>query len=247
VGKFQQYWGTVAKRAAKQAAKDMRVDSVAAVAIVIAVQTVVGLGLFFVLGKLTDANFWTRVLSVAAPFVVYPLVFLVRMIVTPVLMDAALRSQLVPGPIAETPLFKVTECWWDQMPTSPPTRQAYAIIEYTRDLKDAQLKVWGYENAVSFLVEAHPAVTQLKGHKHRIPLATVSIHDRAIPNKWGAGGPAFGENSPKLVVIEMMMGDVRQEYRIGLMAMLTGDQCHLSVVTPDNNPYFWPDRVNRQG
>ena len=93
---FGKYWGAVAKRAAKEAGKDVRLDGPAAIITVIATQTVVAAGLFFALGKWTDTNVWTRVFSAAVPFILYPVAFLIRMASVPVAIDTALREELGP-------------------------------------------------------------------------------------------------------------------------------------------------------
>ena len=77
------YWGTVAKRAAKEAAKDVRLDSAVGVVVLLVSQTIVGAGLFAALGQWTGANIWTRIMTALAPFVVYPLAFTIRMVIVP--------------------------------------------------------------------------------------------------------------------------------------------------------------------
>lgn len=235
------YWASVAWEAAQDAVREMRWAGPLRIAQ--AVVPTLASGVVTWIATHQFAYGAATALGVLAA--IWILWFVYRLIAIPPKIDAELRAKLAhPLPNDEMRLFEVLECAWEQPPAQPPMREAYAILKYTRDLKGAQLKVLAGENgSVPNLIEGHDAIIQLQGHKHRVALATVAVFDRSIPHRWGKSGPTFGENSPALVVIEMTEGGVRQEYRIQIMAMLTGDQCHLSVTPPDQNPYFWPDRA----
>jgi hypothetical protein len=183
------------------------------------------------------------VVSLLAPPLTWLAWIAVMLIAIPPAMDSELRSRLVPLPRAASPLFLVKDCSWEPLPGPPEMLQAYAVIEYAQDLKGAQLNVWGYENGMPHvLIERQPDVAEPKGQSYRISLVTVAARDRTFPNKWGVFQTSFKNNEPNLVVIEMIMGHLRQEYRIQVMAMLTGSQCMLSVIAPEWNPYFWPEQ-----
>ena len=209
--------------------------------ILLVTQAIVGLLIFLALGELSDASLWTRVATSAAPFAAWPVIFAIRVVTVPAAMDAELRTRIRPGPGDETPLFHVTECWWNQLPTSPPTRQAYLTIEFARDIVEGQLRVWGFENQLRFLIDGQQNVTGMRGQNLRIPLATCCVFDRSIPHRWGEDGKTLSENALSLALIEMQIGKHRQEYRVLITAMFTGEQCELHVVSPEWNPYFWPD------
>lgn len=87
------YWGTVTKRAFVLAAKDAKVDSVSGAVISFAAQTVIAVGLLFAVG-LTDAAIWVRVFTFCAPYALFPLIFLVRLIQTPATLHSE-QEQLI--------------------------------------------------------------------------------------------------------------------------------------------------------
>lgn len=88
------YWGEVAKRAARQAAKDAKLDTAAGVVVLFVSQAAIGIGLFVLLGQLTDANLWTRVMTGLAPFIIYPLAFVARMLTVPAAMARESHAKL---------------------------------------------------------------------------------------------------------------------------------------------------------
>ncbi len=233
------YWARIAKRAVKEALSDLRLGLIP-VAVSFITQAIIGL---ILLAVLRDASPVTRIASALAPFLAFPLIFAFRLFTVPAQIDREQRAKIIPRPFDETPLFKLTYCAPEER---EGRRTAVAKIEYTKDIKGGQLKVWGYENRASrHRIEAHDSVNEMKDHVHTIALATVAIVDRSVPNRWGKDGETFGEtfgeNEPKLVVIEMTEGAVRQEVRIQVIAIMTGTQCNLRVFSPDWNPYFWPD------
>lgn len=83
------YWWKIAKRAAKASARDLKLDSWVAVMNLLLVQGVIALGIFLMSGPLVGGTLWGRILTAAAPFLVFPVVFLVRMITEP----AALQKE----------------------------------------------------------------------------------------------------------------------------------------------------------
>lgn len=171
--------------------------------------------------------------------------FVYKVFAIPVVIDKDIRSKLVPLPNDESPLFDVKEVWWTQPQSTPPQREAYVIIEYNCDLINSQLRIWGYSNYCErHLIEAHQNINQLKGHRHRIALAAGTIFDTSIPPHWANGGPRLTHNSPHLALIELIFGDKRQEYRVVVTAMSTGNQMIFGVVAPNWNPYFWPEIDN---
>lgn len=147
---------------------------------------------------------------------------------------------------AETPLFRVTECWHRQPPSLARYWEAAATLELTRNLETAELKVWAYENEANCRLIRAEHTSGLKGKPIELVLATVAISDDQVRGcHFGdADGPSFGENEFKLIRIEMAVGPVVQEYRVIIAAMLTSTGMRqLKVITPDWNPYFWPDRA----
>lgn len=148
---------------------------------------------------------------------------------------------------AETPFFRVTECWPGQPPSLARYWEVTAILELTRNIENAELKVWGYEDGASRHLIRAERVSGLKGQKIRLLLATVAINDDQVRGcHFGdENGPSFSENGLKLARIEMTGGNVVQEYRVIVTAMRTVNETRqLNAVTPDWNPYFWPDRTS---
>lgn len=163
------------------------------------------------------------------------------LIAPPVLWGRERRRAAILPFGAATPLFRVTDCWWIQPPIQPPTREAYAVLELTRDVSGAQLKVWAYHNGARIRLVHDEILTAPKGREVRLVLATAAIFD---PSGYGgqrfAGGEIFTENEMKLVRIEMIVGKAVQEYRVMVGAMRTGEQRHMIVLAAENIPYFWP-------
>lgn len=139
-----------------------------------------------------------------------------------------------------TPLFGVKECWWTEMPVKPATREAYLILEFRKEVKEAQLKVWGYHNGARIRLIHNRTLSASKGEEVRLVLATVFVlAESSHGGSVFADGQPFNENELKLVRLEMTAGKMKQEYRVVLGSMHTGDQRQLIVVAAENNPYFW--------
>jgi hypothetical protein len=88
------YWNIVARRAAREAARDVKIETRIAVVILLITQAVIGGGLFLALGQLTGANLWTRIMTGLAPFLLYPLAFLARLVIVPIELDAHRQSSI---------------------------------------------------------------------------------------------------------------------------------------------------------
>lgn len=88
------YWSGIAKRAAARAAKDLRLDSAVGVVIGVLVQAITGVLIYALLGQ-TDVNFWTRAATAGAPFLAYPLAFLIRMATEPATQHAEDQERLL--------------------------------------------------------------------------------------------------------------------------------------------------------
>ena len=71
-------WLSVAKRAAKAAAKDVGLDSVVGALKVVLGQLITAVVIFVGLGELTKADLFVRVAAAAAPFLLFPMMFLIR-------------------------------------------------------------------------------------------------------------------------------------------------------------------------
>lgn len=109
------YWASVAKRAAVEAAKDAKVETRIGVVILFVTQAVIALGIFLVVGELSDANLWTRVMTALLPFALYPLVFLFRMTTVPAAIKgeddskaAALARAALDDPLANQLIITAT-------------------------------------------------------------------------------------------------------------------------------------------
>lgn len=76
------------------AAKDTRLDTFVGIVVACAVQAIIGFGLYELLGQ-TGANFTTRALTALAPFLVYPLAFVMRMATVPAEMWREDQAALV--------------------------------------------------------------------------------------------------------------------------------------------------------
>lgn len=88
------YWGSVAKRAAAQAAKDVKLDSLVGAVIGLISQVVIGALIFVGLGEFTDASLVIRVATAATPFLMYPLAFAIRMATAPPLLASEARGEV---------------------------------------------------------------------------------------------------------------------------------------------------------
>jgi hypothetical protein len=86
------YWREVAGRAWRQAVADLRLGGMS-VAVSFAVQAVIGLALLIGLGA-SGANWPTRAASFAAPFLILPLVWLVRMGTMPPVIDSERKVRI---------------------------------------------------------------------------------------------------------------------------------------------------------
>lgn len=178
----------------------------------------------------------------ASGVVVAALVVAWAVLIAPPLLWGRERKRAAILPFgAQMQLFRVKECWWIQPRIQPPTREAYVMLELTRDVKDAQLKLWAYHNGARIRLVHDETLTAPRGREVRLVLATAAIFDES---SHGAsrfpGGDAFTENEMKLVRIEMIAGKVTQDYRVMVGAMHTGQQRHMIVLAAENIPYFWP-------
>lgn len=198
----------------------------------------------------TGRDFLKALLGAAVPLVVLLLVIaFITISYAPFVLWRTERRKNVGFPYgAETPLFRVKDCWHSQPPSLARYWEATAILELNRNVEGAELKVWAYENAASRQLIRAERVSGLKGETIQLVLATVAITDEEVRGcHFGdAVGTPFIENEPKLVQIEMMVGPVVQEYRVIVTAMLTDSGTRqLKVLAPSWNPYFWPDRALR--
>jgi hypothetical protein len=98
------YWWEVAGRAWRQALTDLRLGGVSII-VSFAVQAAIGVVLFTGLGA-SGANWPTRAASFAAPFLLLPLAWVVRMGTTPPAIDAERRAK-----IAELKAEREAQMW----------------------------------------------------------------------------------------------------------------------------------------
>ena len=78
------YWVRVLRRAAKEAAKDAKIDTWANAVIAVLAQTLISAAIWIALGRaMPDVTLLTRFFATAAPFLIFPVAFFVRLIVVP--------------------------------------------------------------------------------------------------------------------------------------------------------------------
>lgn len=89
------YWKQVFKRAAREAAKDLKLDTWAAAVIALIAQGIVSAGIWIALGHTMPAGtLWTRILTAAAPFLTFPIAFLIRFSTVPPKMAQESEKEL---------------------------------------------------------------------------------------------------------------------------------------------------------
>jgi hypothetical protein len=78
------YWVRVLRRSAKEAAKDVRIDTWANAVIAVLAQALISAAIWFALGAaMPNGTLLTRVFVTAAPFITFPVAFFVRLITVP--------------------------------------------------------------------------------------------------------------------------------------------------------------------
>ena len=88
------YWRSVGRRAWREAAKSVGLETTERIIVALIIQCVIAIAIFGALGQtgLQDA-LGTRIATAAVPFLVLPFVFLVKFISLPPRIDAELRSE----------------------------------------------------------------------------------------------------------------------------------------------------------
>lgn len=78
------YWAAVHKRAWQDTAKSLRLESREAIVIAILTQTLIGVGLWYALGNTAlQSTAWGRLLTAAAPFLLFPVIYIYKFAATP--------------------------------------------------------------------------------------------------------------------------------------------------------------------
>lgn len=142
-------------------------------------------------------------------------------------------------------LFDHAACWWEQPSNEPARREAYSRLIFTRDLKNAELRLWGYDNGnmAPKLIESRVGQTYLKGADLRVILATVPIHETSPLD------PRFGDQhnplilnpqGAKLVVLEMRCGRRKQTVPVEIYVSPPGDQWTIHPISEGASPFLWP-------
>lgn len=143
-------------------------------------------------------------------------------------------------------MFEHAECWWEQALNEPIRREAYSRLVFTRDLKNVELRVWGYisGNLAPTLIDSRTGLRCLKNTDLRVILATAPIHEGS-PLK-----PRFGDqDSPhtinpsevKLVVVEMRSGWRKQSCAVEIYISAPGSQWAIRPIAESQSPFRWPD------
>lgn len=88
------YWKRFAQRAASEARKDAKLDSVVSAVIALIAQGFIAFGIYVALGEFTNATAATRILTAATPFLTFPVAFLIRAAILPKTLDNELRAEI---------------------------------------------------------------------------------------------------------------------------------------------------------
>jgi hypothetical protein len=86
------YWGEVTRRAATEAAMDVRLGRVSLAAIIVG-QLILAVILFIAAG-FASANLPTRIASAILPLLIFPIFFLFRLLTVPAALDAERRAEI---------------------------------------------------------------------------------------------------------------------------------------------------------
>jgi hypothetical protein len=99
------YWMEIVKRAFRAAARDAKLDTAANIFGVVFGQILISIILFLLSGNFQGVNWQTRIATTLLPFLLFPAMFLFRMVVEPAVLhkeqiDALARAEVVTDKIA---------------------------------------------------------------------------------------------------------------------------------------------------